>query len=314
MKRVFTPWFHAQQQCRQSFSSYRFIDKTVVEVNGGRGGNGCVSFYEPAPGRKQPTGGNGGKGGNVYIIADKSLKSLNFDTHQFKGGDGRNGGSEQMAGRAGKDTYIRVPVGTVVMERTMTDDSFAADWERMLQERAEILGLSPSTDPHVTINNDSNDDDDNDDEIWKDESVTVTESETEINQSKTKDLSLDSNSSAQVSVENENDDDDDDDDDEEEDDDSDSDGETIVADLDRHNARVLVARGGQFGIGNGNFPRSQRHRKSIPKNAIPGQPGEKRMLTLELKTIADVGKNLHFITIATVQTSNHNNKILLLTY
>lgn len=285
MKRVVYSWSHGQlkqQQthCYRRFSAYRFIDKTAVEVCGGRGGNGCVSYYEPAPGRKQPTGGNGGKGGNVYIIADKSLKSLNFDTHQFKGGDGRNGGSEQMAGRAGKDTFIRVPIGTVVTERTMSDDKFAADWERMMQERAEILGLAPSSDQlHVPISTDSNDDDDSDDDIWKENDSTTTQANGSNKTHESENIH---------SIGNDDIDDDDDSDIDEED--FDSEGEIIVADLDKHNTCVLVARGGKFGIGNGNFQRSQRHRKSIPKNAIPGEPGEKRMLTLELKIIADVGK------------------------
>ncbi len=47
-----------------------------------------------SPGKKRPNGGNGGAGGDVYIVADKNIASLNLQTSHFNGGDGKNGGSE----------------------------------------------------------------------------------------------------------------------------------------------------------------------------------------------------------------------------
>jgi GTPase involved in cell partitioning and DNA repair len=47
-----------------------------------------------SPGKKKPSGGNGGIGGNVYITADKSLTSMNFQTFHFNAEDGRHGGSK----------------------------------------------------------------------------------------------------------------------------------------------------------------------------------------------------------------------------
>lgn len=44
-----------------------------------------------APGKKRPDGGNGGAGGNVYIVADSNLSSLHLETYHFKGGDGKHG-------------------------------------------------------------------------------------------------------------------------------------------------------------------------------------------------------------------------------
>lgn len=48
----------------------------------------------PAPSKKIPTGGNGGVGGNVYVVSDKSLTSFSFETHHFNAEDGKNGGSK----------------------------------------------------------------------------------------------------------------------------------------------------------------------------------------------------------------------------
>lgn len=88
------------------------MDKVIVEVTGGKGGSGCVSWKILSPGKKRPCGGNGGRGGDVIIVADNTMNSLDFETFQFRGGNGRNGGGEGMAGRRGKNFIIRVPVGT----------------------------------------------------------------------------------------------------------------------------------------------------------------------------------------------------------
>lgn len=79
---------------RERHTSYKFVDRAQIEVKGGKGGNGCVSYEELSPGKKKPSGGNGGIGGNVYIIADKSLSSINFQTFHFNAEDGRHGGSK----------------------------------------------------------------------------------------------------------------------------------------------------------------------------------------------------------------------------
>lgn len=84
------------------------------------------------PGKKRPTGGNGGAGGDVYIIADRNTSSLNLQTAHFNAGSGGNGGSnfcdivwifltfrleDGMKGARGKDTFIKVPCGTIVTEK-----------------------------------------------------------------------------------------------------------------------------------------------------------------------------------------------------
>ena len=94
-----------------------FIDKVQVTVQAGRGGNGCLSFrrekYIPFGG---PNGGNGGRGGDVYLVADRNLTTLLDLTYKpnFKAPDGEHGSSWDKAGRGGEDLQVRVPCGTVV--------------------------------------------------------------------------------------------------------------------------------------------------------------------------------------------------------
>ena len=94
-----------------------FIDRVKIEVRAGHGGAGCVSFrreaYVPRGG---PNGGDGGKGADIVLVADKQLGTLidlKYQQHYYaeKGEQGR--GKEQ-SGADGEDTIIRVPVGTIV--------------------------------------------------------------------------------------------------------------------------------------------------------------------------------------------------------
>jgi GTP-binding protein len=96
----------------------KFVDEATIRVHAGDGGNGCISFrrekYVPLGG---PDGGDGGSGGDVWMIADEGLNTLVDFRHQrsFKAQRGQNGMGSQMYGRGGEDTTIRVPVGTVVI-------------------------------------------------------------------------------------------------------------------------------------------------------------------------------------------------------
>jgi GTPase len=96
----------------------KFVDEAEITVHAGNGGNGCVSFrrekFIPLGG---PDGGNGGDGGNVWLVADEGLNTLIDFRHQrdFRAQRGENGMGRQMAGKAGEDTNIRVPIGTAVI-------------------------------------------------------------------------------------------------------------------------------------------------------------------------------------------------------
>ncbi len=96
-----------------------FVDEAKFFVKAGDGGNGCVSFrrekYVPRGG---PNGGDGGKGGDVYLVADSNLRSLidfRYRSH-FKAEPGIRGQGSDMHGRGGKDSILRVPLGSVIKD------------------------------------------------------------------------------------------------------------------------------------------------------------------------------------------------------
>jgi GTPase len=99
------------------FSSMQFIDQAEINVQAGKGGDGIVAFhrekYVPAGG---PSGGNGGHGGSVFLLAAEHLQTLlDFKyAHKFKADDGQRGGPKNMTGASGSDRHIQVPCGTVV--------------------------------------------------------------------------------------------------------------------------------------------------------------------------------------------------------
>jgi len=96
----------------------RFVDEVTIQVIAGDGGNGCLSFRREkfAP-RGGPNGGDGGDGGSVYLRADGSVNTLvDFrDARIWRADRGENGHGKEKTGKCGEDLYLRVPVGTVVI-------------------------------------------------------------------------------------------------------------------------------------------------------------------------------------------------------
>ncbi|MBT2968347.1 MAG: GTPase ObgE [gamma proteobacterium symbiont of Ctena orbiculata] len=162
----------------------KFVDEARIKVTAGDGGSGCASFrrekYIPKGG---PDGGDGGNGGSVYLVADSGLNTLvDFRTQRMhKAERGQNGMGRERSGRKGRDLYVRVPVGTRVLE----------------DETGELLG-----------------------------------------------------------------------------------------ELLAHEQQLLVAQGGERGIGNVHFKSSTNR---TPRQFTQGTPGERRTLLLELILLADVG-------------------------
>ncbi len=97
----------------------KFFDEARIEVYAGDGGNGAATFrrekYIPKGG---PSGGDGGRGGSVYAVADRNLNTL-IDyryTRSFRAERGENGGSRDCYGKGGDDITLRFPVGTVIKD------------------------------------------------------------------------------------------------------------------------------------------------------------------------------------------------------
>ncbi|WP_066801474.1 Obg family GTPase CgtA [Moraxella oblonga] len=97
----------------------RFIDEAVISVKAGDGGNGIVSFrrekFIPKGG---PDGGDGGRGGSIYVVADDNTNTLvDFRyTRKFEAKRGENGRSKNCSGRGADDIYLKVPVGTTIID------------------------------------------------------------------------------------------------------------------------------------------------------------------------------------------------------
>ncbi len=97
----------------------KFVDEATIEVLAGKGGDGCLSFRrEKFVPRGGPDGGDGGRGGDVVLVADGGINSLaqfrykrKFSAVNGKGGAGRN-----RTGAGGEDCCIRVPAGTLVFD------------------------------------------------------------------------------------------------------------------------------------------------------------------------------------------------------
>ena len=96
-----------------------FVDRVIIDVQAGRGGDGCVSFrrekYVPRGG---PDGGDGGHGGSIIIRAQQGVNSLSALAHRkfWKATNGTHGQGANKHGRSGDDLLILVPLGTVVMD------------------------------------------------------------------------------------------------------------------------------------------------------------------------------------------------------
>lgn len=96
------------------FSGY---SSAVVTIKSGTGGNGCVAFdlSRSKPGRGIPSGGNGGRGGDVYVVAHGTGDLRSVPT-TLSAGNGENGEGSSIHGKKGKDVILQVPVGTVLRE------------------------------------------------------------------------------------------------------------------------------------------------------------------------------------------------------
>ena len=116
----------------------RFLDSAEVSVKAGKGGNGALSFrrekFVPKGG---PDGGDGGRGGHVWIVADDHIQTLaDYEyRRKFVAGNGGNGKGRNQTGPDGEDVVVKVPCGTIITEKgtgrffcdlTVAGDTFLA--------------------------------------------------------------------------------------------------------------------------------------------------------------------------------------------
>jgi GTP-binding protein len=102
----------------------KFVDEASIHVAAGNGGNGSASFrrekYVPFGG---PDGGDGGRGGSVFLEGDSGLNTLVDFRHKrkYRAQNGQGGSGRNMTGRSGEDITIRVPLGTIVKDEETGD-------------------------------------------------------------------------------------------------------------------------------------------------------------------------------------------------
>ncbi|HVQ64777.1 MAG TPA: GTPase ObgE [Terriglobia bacterium] len=114
-----------------------FIDEAKITVHAGDGGHGCIAFRrEKFVPRGGPSGGDGGNGGSIYLVAnDQENTLLKFRyNHAFRANRGRHGEGSNKHGKSGDDLEISVPLGTVVFDFESGDllHDFTEPRERVL--------------------------------------------------------------------------------------------------------------------------------------------------------------------------------------
>ena len=97
-----------------------FIDYAKIELQAGNGGNGIVSFHrEKYIDKGGPSGGDGGKGGDIVFVTNSNLHTLQDIRYRrlYKAKNGQSGGSNKKTGKSGEDLIIEIPCGTVIKDQ-----------------------------------------------------------------------------------------------------------------------------------------------------------------------------------------------------
>jgi len=124
----------------------KFVDEASITVIAGKGGNGSASFrrekFIPFGG---PDGGDGGRGGSVYLEGDSGLNTLVDFRHlrKYKAQNGQGGSGRNMTGKSGEDIVIRVPLGTIITDEDTGDHigDVTAHGQRLLVAQGGKGGL-----------------------------------------------------------------------------------------------------------------------------------------------------------------------------
>src|ERR687883_1535681 len=124
----------------------KFVDEAVIDLHAGKGGDGVASFRrEKFVPRGGPDGGDGGRGGSIYAIADRNVNTLIDYRYAriHRARNGENGRGADQYGRGAEDVYLRVPVGTVISDAETGEviADLAADGQQALIAQGGKGGL-----------------------------------------------------------------------------------------------------------------------------------------------------------------------------
>lgn len=127
-----------------------FVDEVEIEVHSGKGGDGIVAFRrEKYVSQGGPNGGDGGRGGDVVLVADDNVGTLlDFKgAKKIKAANGQNGGGSDKKGASGAHVEVRVPVGTLVFDLGEPVESGSEDGFEDLEDEQESGGDLAMPDP-----------------------------------------------------------------------------------------------------------------------------------------------------------------------
>lgn len=230
-----------------------FIDEIKIYARAGHGGKGCVAFHREAYITKGgPSGGNGGRGGNVILQADHDLNNLiqQYYVPRLIAPNGDPGMGKGMDGHAGKDLIIKVPCGTLVWKLRDTTPPAETKMSRPGDEDEDEADESESSKPMFASSSGRR-------PVIKTAGRAFAQ---EIDLSRESDAPT---ADAALPPKGE-----------------------LVADLTVHGQQFILCQGGRGGLGNRNFATSRRQ---TPRFAQPGEPGKEGDYQLELRIIAEVG-------------------------
>jgi GTPase len=111
--------FPIRMESTGPISKAMFVDEVEIVAISGAGGDGCMAFRrEKFVSRGGPSGGDGGHGGSVFLVADASYNTLQHlaGKHHWRAERGGHGQGKDCHGRSGKDLRVRVPAGTIIYD------------------------------------------------------------------------------------------------------------------------------------------------------------------------------------------------------
>lgn len=251
-----------------------FLDHVIVHVRGGRGGDGCVAFHrEKFKPYGPPSGGNGGRGADVYIQASPHLTTLSSVPTRIRGPPGGNGQGTWQHGKNAPPLVIKVPLGTIVRELPRDDlrrskDEYEAEAEALeeLDPEERKKKIRERRWVHYPMHEDENVGRD----TFRDAERALVREERERRwhrrqrQAQSIYLDLDRPDEAEDAV----------------------DPNAPLGSRRHEPMGHLIAAGGTGGVGNPHFLSAANR---SPKFATRGCDGERVSLSLELKLLADVG-------------------------